>query len=114
METWPSGRRQLLAKESTPKGVREFESHRFRHILKREIMYIKPSKTYKMSKPLKVSLALGKFKNSDQKGAWKRAMIQAELAAAIVPKSTKGDRDNKRPQGASYVTNDTGTASTAE
>ena len=64
-----------------------------------------------MSKPLKVSLALSRFKNADQKGAWKRAMIQAELAAAIVPKSIKTDRS--APRGAtSYVTNDTGTAST--
>ena len=43
---------------------------------------------------------------------YKRAMIQAELASAIVPKrEPRGD--NKRPQGsANYQTNDTGTAST--
>jgi len=74
-------------------------------------MYIKPSKTYRMSSLLKVSLATGKFKDAHEKGAWKRAMIQAELAAAIVPKSTKGDRGAPRGN-ASYVTNDTGTAST--
>ena len=70
-------------------------------------MYIKPSKTYKMSKPLKTSLALGKFKNAEQKGAWKRAMIQAELAAAIVPKSVKQDRKPKLLTG--YVAVDGGT-----
>ena len=42
---------------------------------------------------------------------YKRAMIQAELASAIVPKrEPRGD--NKRPQGSNYQTNDTGTAST--
>ena len=47
-----------------------------------------------------------------ERNAYKRAMIQAELASAIVPKrEPRGD--NKRPQGsANYQTNDTGTAST--
>ena len=66
-----------------------------------------------MSSLLKVSLATGKFRDAHEKGAWKRAMIQAELAAAIVPKSVKQDRNAPRGQGASYVTNDTGTASTS-
>jgi len=72
---------------------------------------LKPTSNYKMSSLLKVSLALGKFKDVHQRGAWKRACIDAELCSKIVPKVEK--RDNKRPQGtASYVTNDTGTAST--
>ena len=74
-------------------------------------MYIKPTKTYRMSSLLKTSLATNSFKDAHQRGEWKRAMIQAELAAAIVPKSTKGDRGAPRGT-ASYVTNDTGTAST--
>ena len=46
-----------------------------------------------------------------ERNAYKRAMIQAELASAIVPKrEPRGD--NKRPQGSNYQTNDTGTAST--
>jgi hypothetical protein len=45
------------------------------------------------------------------RNAYKNAMIQAQLQSEIVIKPEK--RDNKRPQGtASYVTNDTGTAST--
>jgi hypothetical protein len=73
---------------------------------------LKPTSTYKMSKPTKTGLALSKFKDLDQRHAWKRAMIQAELASKIVPKVSKGDR-NSRPQGtANYQTNDTGTAST--
>jgi len=72
---------------------------------------LKPTSNYKMSSLLKTSLALGKFKDAHQRGAWKRACIDAELASKIVVKSAP--RDNKRPQGtASYVTNDTGTAST--
>ena len=74
---------------------------------------LKPTSSYKMSPLLKISLATGKFKDAHQRGAWKRACIDAELCSKIVVKSTKGDRDNKRPQGtATYVTNDTGTAST--
>jgi hypothetical protein len=52
----------------------------------------KPTANYKMSKPLKTSLALGQFKNKDQKAQWKRAMIDAEIEAAKKPKVTKGDR----------------------
>ena len=74
---------------------------------------LKPNKTFKLSKTSKRMIALMKGATTDQRNQYKRMMIQAELAAAIVPKSTKGDRDNKRPQGvATYVTNDTGTAST--
>lgn len=74
--------------------------------------YIKPTANYKMSKTLKASLALSTFQDPHQKGEWKRAMIQAELAEAIQPK-----RESKgRQQGgtANYNTNPTGTASTAE
>ena len=59
---------------------------------------LKPTSTYKMSKPTKTSLALSKWKSLDQRHRWKRAMIDAELASKIVPKSTKGDR-NSRPSG---------------
>ena len=72
---------------------------------------LKPTSNYRMSSTLKTSLALGKFTDAHQRGAWKRACIDAELASKIVVKSAP--RDNKRPQGtANYVTNDTGTAST--
>ena len=56
--------------------------------------YIKPTATYKMSKPLKTSLALGQFRSSNQKAAWKRAMIQAELASQMrVREKKKGEPD---------------------
>ncbi len=40
-------------------------------------------------------MALGGFKDAHERGAFKRAMIQAELAAAIRPVSKK-DRDGFR------------------
>jgi hypothetical protein len=52
----------------------------------------KPTANYKMSKPLKTSLALGKFTDQHLKAQWKRAMIDAEIEAAKKPKVTKGDR----------------------
>jgi hypothetical protein len=72
----------------------------------------KTNASFRLSKTVKRMLALmgGPKEGRDQ---YKRMMIDAEHAASIVPKTSKGDRDNKRPQGTSnYVTNDTGTAST--
>jgi hypothetical protein len=36
-----------------------------------------------MSKQVKRSLALGQWKDKDQRDAWRRMMVQAELAAAV-------------------------------
>jgi hypothetical protein len=71
---------------------------------------LKPNKTFKLSKQTKTLLA--SITDPVKRNEWKHAMIQAELAAGIVPKrEPRGD--NKRPQGAAnYQTNDTGTAST--
>lgn len=69
----------------------------------------KTNASFRLSKTAKRMIALmgGPKEGRDQ---YKRMMIEAEHAASIVPKISKGD---KRPQGtASYVTNDTGTAST--
>jgi hypothetical protein len=64
-----------------------------------------------MSKTLKTSLALSKFKTLDQRHAWKRACIDAELCSKIVVKSAP--RDKNAPRGnTNYQMNDTGTAST--
>jgi hypothetical protein len=56
-------------------------------------MYIKPGANYKMNNATKNLLggALGRRERS----GWKKMMIQAELNAAIVPKSTKNDRKPK-------------------
>ena len=68
---------------------------------------MKPGPNYRMSSLLKISLATGKFTDAHQRGAWKRACIDAELSAAIQPKR------EKRPAGpGGYSTNPTGTAST--
>jgi hypothetical protein len=50
---------------------------------------LKPTSTYKMSKALKTSLALNKFQDEHHRGAWKRAMIDAELSAQIKHKEKK-------------------------
>jgi hypothetical protein len=77
-------------------------------------MYIKPGKTFCLSKRSKTMIALMKGATADQRNQFKHMMIQAELAAAIVPKSTKGDRDNKRPQGTAYNTTSTSATPSAE
>jgi hypothetical protein len=53
---------------------------------------LKSGSNYKMSKQLKTSLALGKFKDVHARGAWKRAMIEAELTAAQQPRREKSQR----------------------
>ena len=55
---------------------------------------LKPTANYKMSKQTKASLALHKFKDAHARGAWKKAMIEAELAAAIQPKREKGRKES--------------------
>ena len=47
-----------------------------------------------MNKMLKTDLALSKFKDAHKLGEWKRAMIQADLAAAMAPKHRQ-DRGSK-------------------
>jgi hypothetical protein len=70
---------------------------------------MKPGPNYRMSSLLKISLATGKFTDAHQRGAWKRACIDAELCAAIQPKR------EKRPAGpGGYQKNPTGTASTRD
>jgi len=54
---------------------------------------LKPNSTFKLSKSSKRMLC--NIVDKDKRDSWKHAMIQAELAAAIVPKSTKQER---RPQ----------------
>ena len=44
---------------------------------------MKASSTFKLSKQAKRSLALGQWKDKDQRDAWKRLMVQAELAEAV-------------------------------
>ncbi len=53
---------------------------------------MKATASYKMSKQTKAGLALHKFKNEHERGAWRRAMIQAELFSAVQPKREKRER----------------------
>jgi hypothetical protein len=55
---------------------------------------LKPTSNYRMSKLLKTSLALSRFQDAHLKGAWKRAMIDAELCSKIVLKPEKKERRN--------------------
>ena len=73
---------------------------------------LKPTSNYRMSSLLKISLATDKFTDAHQRGAWKRACIDAELASKIVVKTPQRDKNSPRGGTANYVTNDTGTAST--
>jgi hypothetical protein len=72
-------------------------------------MYIKPSKTFNLSKTTKRRMAT--IVDPVERHAYKNAMIQAQIASEIVIKhKDKSDR----PKGtAQYQTNDTGTASTS-
>ena len=70
---------------------------------------MKPGKTFNLSKQTKRFMAT--ITNAEQRNAYKRAMIDAQLCSEVVIKSAPRT-DGKRPQGANYQTNDTGTAST--
>jgi hypothetical protein len=70
---------------------------------------MKPGKTFNLSKQTKRFMAT--FVNAEQRNAYKRAMIDAQLCSEIIVKPEK--RDRNAPRGtANYQTNDTGTAST--
>lgn len=56
---------------------------------------MKPGPNYKMSRQTKASLALHSFKDAHARGAWKRAMIEAELTAAIQPKREKSRKETQ-------------------
>jgi hypothetical protein len=72
-------------------------------------MYIKPNKTFNLSKQTKRFMCT--IVDPVARHAYKRAMIQAQLASEVIIKSEK--RDKNAPRGtANYQTNDTGTAST--
>jgi hypothetical protein len=69
---------------------------------------MKSGPNYRMSSTTKASLALSGVLDPHKRGAWKRAMIDAELCAAVQPKR------EKRPSGpGGYTKNPTGTVSTS-
>jgi hypothetical protein len=73
---------------------------------------LKPTSTYKMSKPTKTGLALSKFKTLEQRHQWKRAMIDAELCSKIVVKAPQ--RDNKSRGTTNYTTTSNSATPSAE
>ena len=73
---------------------------------------MKPTKTFKLRKTTKTMLA--SITDPTQRNAWKRAMIDAQLCSEVVIKTPTRDKNSPRGNGPTgYVTNDTGTASTA-
>jgi len=67
---------------------------------------MKPTKTYKMSSLTKKMLSSTGFRNADDRNAWKRAMIDAELCAAVQPK-----REPRKQGGGNFTTHASGTVS---
>lgn len=57
-------------------------------------MYMKPGKTFKLSKTTKRRMAT--IVDANERNAFKRAMIQAELANAVVPRSNKDREKDKK------------------
>jgi hypothetical protein len=70
-------------------------------------MYIKPGKTFNLSKQTKRFMAT--FVNAEDRNAFKRAMIQAQLASEIVIKTEK--RDKNAPRGNYNTTSNSATPS---
>ncbi len=56
---------------------------------------MKPNSTFKLSKQAKRSLALGLWKDKDQRDAWRRSMIQAELAESVPSRAPRQKDSNK-------------------
>ena len=77
-----------------------------RHFLK-ERKYMKPGPNYKMSSLTKISLATSGVLDPHKRGEWKRAMIDAELCAAVVPKR----EPRKQAAGGNFTTHASGTVS---
>ena len=66
---------------------------------------MKPGKTFKLSKPTKTMLA--SITDPQKRSEWKRAMIDAELCAAVVPKR----EPRKQAAGGNFTTHASGTVS---
>jgi hypothetical protein len=56
---------------------------------------MKANSTFKLSKQAKRSLALGQWKDKDQRDSWRRSMIQAELSAAVPSRAPRQRDGNK-------------------
>ena len=52
---------------------------------------MKPTSNFKLSKPTKTLLALGKFTDQSQRDAWKLIMIQAQLASMVKVSRSKSE-----------------------
>ena len=67
---------------------------------------MKPGPNYKMSSLTKASLAMSRVLDPHKRGEWKRAMIDAELAAAVQPK-----RETRKSGNGNFTIHSSGTVS---
>lgn len=58
-----------------------------------------PDKNYRMKNSIKTALALGKFKNSHERGAFKRMMIDAQLSEESAQRAALKSKDHKSKDG---------------
>lgn len=63
-----------------------------------------PSKNYRMSKPLKRLLMLGKFKSNEDRNSWKRMCISAEVFADSVERAVYDKPVGKNGYTTEFVT----------
>lgn len=68
---------------------------------------MKPGKTFKLSKPTKTMLA--SITDPQKRSEWKRAMIDAELCAAVQPK-----REPRKKGNGNFTTHASGTVSSGD
>ena len=67
---------------------------------------MKPGPNYRMSALTKASLAMSRVLDPHKRGEWKRAMIDAELCAAVQPK-----RETRKQGNGNFTTHSSGTVS---
>jgi hypothetical protein len=67
---------------------------------------MKPGPNYKMSALTKASLTMSRVLDPHKRGEWKRAMIDAELSAAVQPK-----RETRKQGNGNFTTHSSGTVS---
>ncbi len=57
-------------------------------------------KNFRLKRSTKIAMALGNFKDAHERGAFKRAMIDAQLAEEAAKRAALKSKDNKDNRGA--------------
>jgi hypothetical protein len=58
-------------------------------------MTLKPGPSFKINKQVKRTMALGRFDNNEQRNAYKRSMIQAQLFEVATRPKGKGKKSEE-------------------